>query len=165
MGEVRQIARRGAIRAGANRHEADDVAQDIALKFFRLWHDPSIVRARSGAAHSWGAFIARSARNRHLDLIRSARKRQEREAKAFIEVPHDSGGPDAYLARLEIVEAIERLKRPRHQQCAELIWVRGMSIRQAAEILDIEPQTVRLHLREARRELRKMLGGEPDSKE
>jgi len=80
-----------ALRIAKDRTIADDVTQDVFVKF---WQDPSAFRG--GYFAGW---LARVTRNRTIDLLRS--RRLLRECELPTTLPFGSGVEEDLLARLD----------------------------------------------------------------
>lgn len=162
------IARRKALALGANTHEADEVAQETALRLYMKWRSRSVRRARARNEVRWDAFVRRVAQNIHWDLIKSHQRRLRRQTKAAgkdVPILHQSGaisapaspdGVDTYMARAMLAEEI--LKLPRQQRAVAIrICIEEKTVNEVAVELQLQPQSVRKHMRLARETLRQML--------
>jgi RNA polymerase sigma-70 factor (ECF subfamily) len=135
-----------------NRERASDVAQEA---FARLWQRKDDWKL-SGAV---GAWLFRTARN---IVISEARKTRVRERWSWV---HREQTP-APRTPLEVVEsnevrdavesAIQQLPE-RRREVFSLFHLYGMSHREIAAILDIQPQSVANHLHRALTDLRAAL--------
>lgn len=164
------IARLAALGAGASVHEAEEVAQITACKFWEKWDAPHLKRARSRDRLRWDGYIRRAARNVHYDLVRGHQRRISRQelAAARSTIGVDYAGTDRTdaadsvddidrcLARSLIAAEIERLS-PRQRQAATLYWLAEMTIREAAEVMGVQPQSVRKTLKAAEATLERRL--------
>ena len=64
---------------------------------------------------------------------------------------------------VELIRALFKLLPPRRRELLELVDTQGFKIVEAAEMMEIEPETARVHLLRARRTLRaKMLEIHPE---
>ena len=173
---VLNVAKIAARRYGAVSHEVDEVSQLTAIKLLDRWEAPATksVRAKGGAR--WDAYIRRTAKNVHLDQIRSHHRRLERNTKAspvrvdlnpqrpgtVHQIPTTADGVNAHLARQAIVDLIDTLPA-KQRLVARLILVDEMSPREAAEALHMQPQLVRKHLRAAKESLIRQLNPPDDA--
>lgn len=158
---ILEIARRTARSYGATAHEADDVAQQLVVKFIRRWDDLGLAESRRRGSNAWNSYVARAARNAHIDFIRQNARRQVRERKAvgadesaFAKpseqaLPRDISGIEAYLARLAVIEASALLESERQRDVIRLVFIEGLSAVEVGHVLGIDSQTARLHLRNA----------------
>jgi len=134
-----------------SRDAAEDVAQET---FVRLWER----REAWELEGSVRALLLRVARNLSLDELRR-RSAQERTARA---APRNALQltPDEELEKLEvrtvIARAVESLPQ-RRREVFILVHHHGLSYREAAEVLDLSPQTVANHLTMALADLRRLL--------
>jgi len=163
---VLTIAKTAARRFGAAPHEVDEVAQRTAVKLWHRWEHPTVHAVRSKLGLSWDAYIRRTARNVHLDLIRSHHRRLERNTKAspirvsnthprpgtVTQAPQTTDGVTAYIARQTIVDRIDALPA-KQRLVARLVILNELTPREAAEVLGMQPQSVRKHLRAAKEAL------------
>ena len=166
LAEILELAKVTAYASGATRCEADDVAQTTATKLWARWNDENVADVRCAALPQWRAYIRRVAKNTHHDLIKQHRRRISRDNKAAggreaplpprpsntNSAPADPDGIDSYLAREFIIQQIRSLP-VRQRAVADLVFVQELSVREAAEQLSIQPQSVRKHLRAARETL------------
>lgn len=164
------VAKLAALGAGATVHEAEEVAQVTAFKFWQKWNAPHLTRARNRDRLRWDGYIRRAARNVHYDLVRGHQRRITRQelAAAQSTVGVDYAGTDRTdpanavddidrcLARSLIAAEIERLS-PRQRQAATLYWLAEMTINEAAEVMGVQPQSVRKTLKAAEATLERRL--------
>ncbi len=159
------VARAAALAVGANDHEADEVAQTTAVKLWSKWQTEHIRRARRRGRERWEGYVRRAARNVHYDLVRSHQRRIDRQHRAAnlacasieslrlgLAVPASPEQIEAHLGRSMIAEEIMRLPT-RQRQVAARICLEEMTVSEVALDLNIQPQSVRKHLRRARRTL------------
>jgi len=167
---VLEVAGSAARHAGAVSHERDEVAQRTTIKLWQRWDDDTVKAVREGSAFQWDAYIRHTARNVHRDLIRSHHRRLSRNTIAsgasivlatarpgtIRPIPWTPDGIVSYLGRQMILESIEIL--PRNQRVvATLCLIGELTPREAGELLDLQAQSVRKHLRAARRTLAALL--------
>ena len=130
---------------------AEDAAQET---FVRLWEHRD--RWERGSAR---AVVFRIGRNVAVDLQRRAQVRHR-----WMRTPHghqpSPPTPEEELAGTELLrrfrEALESLP-PRRREIFELIRLRGLSHREACEVLELSYRTVVNHLRMAMRDIRHFL--------
>lgn len=172
---ILEVARNRALSLRVNSYEADEVAQETALKLLLKWKTPSVRRARRWNDARWDGYIRNTARNVYRDLVKSHHRRLARQTKSLgrdIPVVYKSGaisapaspmGVDAYMARAEIAEEILRL--PKQQRAVAVrVYIEEKSVNEVAVELELQPQTVRKHLRAARAAIKQALAG-ADSQE
>lgn len=162
--QMLQAGWRAATSIGAKPMEADDASQ-VAMEHILLgWRTDRIQRvlARNGDT-GLVAYTAASAKNAHRSFVRSRSRSVAREQRwtvgepGFLERrPRDTSGIEDMLARQVLQAEIRRLPQ-RQRECAELIWIEGFKIAEVAEILGIEAQTVRKHMRSANQRLKRRL--------
>ncbi len=160
---VLEVAKAAARHAGAVPHELDEVAQRTAIKLWHRWDDQVVKAVREGSPFQWDAYIRKTARNVHRDLIRSHHRRLKRNTVAsgasivlatrrpgtIRPIPSTPNGIVGYLARQRILDQIEIL--PRNQRVvATLCLIGELTAAEAGQLLDLQPQSVRKHLRAAK---------------
>jgi RNA polymerase sigma factor (sigma-70 family) len=135
---------------------AEDAAQEA---FVRLWEHRD--RWESGSARP---VVFRIGRNIALDLRRRAEVRRRWRRNRFHHPAPSPSTPEEELtseeAMLRFREALESLP-PRRREVFELVRLRGLSHRDAAEVLGLSNRTVANHLRLAMKDLRHMLSDFP----
>lgn len=161
-------ARIAALRRGVDDIEADEVAQVTVEKIWRRWDQPNLAAARARGEERWKAYVFKIALNTYRDLVRGHQRRLSRQQRASDlpdELPVERPGTlrptigEAavnHAGRLVLMEMLAVLPLRRR----EIVFLRlekGQTNREIAELLQIEPQTVRKHLREAFEELRRHL--------
>jgi RNA polymerase sigma-70 factor (ECF subfamily) len=132
-----------------NRERAHDVAQEA---FARLWQRKDDWKP-SGAV---GAWLFRTARNIVISEARKARVRQRwswihREQAVAPRTPLEE--VERKEVRVAVENAIQQLPE-RRREVFSLFHLYGMSHREIAAILDIQPQSVANHLHRALTDLR-----------
>ncbi len=133
-----------------DREGADDLVQDClerALARRRHWRGDGPVRA----------WLFRILLNRFRDGLRSAAGRTRLVSLDLIAEPVQSGGQEAHLALREVHDAMGRL--PFDQRAALLlVALEGMTLAEAAQVLEIPEGTLVSRLGRARAALRAMTG-------
>ncbi|UCC74045.1 MAG: RNA polymerase sigma-70 factor [Gemmatimonadota bacterium] len=134
-----------------SRDAAEDVAQDT---FVRLWERREAWKLEGSVR----ALLFRMARNLSLDELRR-RSAREGTLRVALDAP-SLRSPDrdleSYEFRALIVKAVDSLP-PRRRQVFILVRHYGLSYREAADVLDLSPQTVANHLSLALADLRESL--------
>ena len=169
LSRILRVAHREAVKQRVNRHEADEVAQETVVKLYLKWDTPSVKRARRWTDARWDAYVRKTARNVYRDLVKSHNRRLARQTKSIgrdvpvlfpsgaVVAPPSPSGIDSYMARAMLAEEI--LKLPRQQRAVAVrIFIEEMTPREVAEELRLQPQSVRKHLRSAKKALGKALG-------
>lgn len=167
--EVLDVSERTALKWGADEFEAQEVAQVTVIKLMDPKRRAKVRDAQARPGEGWRNFISAVAKNVHLDHVRSQDRRVQRERRAQSVTgaplhdrpavhrpapPVDLSGQEEYLSRLAVVEAIETLNSKRQRECMMLIHVDGLSIKEVSDKLRLRQQTVRGHVRDARKILR-----------
>lgn len=169
LAEVRTIATASARYYGAKPHELDDIVQRTMIKVWEQWNAPHMTRARRRRGVRWAAYIRRITKHTHLDLIRSNRRRLQRDATAA-DIPHplpprpgverDTGNGvdhiELSIARDYIIELLAQLPE-RQRLVATLVLVEEKTPTEVGERLDWEPQAVRKSLRIAKEKLKRLM--------
>lgn len=143
-----------------DRHEAQDVAQEVFIKLLRAY--PS-----ADGQTRWGPWLAKVTLNACRDRRRSGWWRWWRARREPIEErePADpAAGPERAAAAAETRERIRAVFRelPRRQrEVAVLRYVEGYSTQEVAEALGLAPGSVKRHLFRAVQRLRAALGDRP----
>jgi RNA polymerase sigma-70 factor (ECF subfamily) len=134
--------------------EADDVTQRVLLRLYRHldgWRgrgrfDSWLYRVTANEAVSW--------------LTRSRRIAARARRWAGLAERADTPAPGEAIDRRRLVERAKRLFRrlpPRQREVMELIDFQGYEPAEVADMLDLNPNTVRANLFKARRALRQRL--------
>ena len=133
-----------------DREGADDLVQDClerALAHRRHWRGDGPVRA----------WLFRILLNRFRDGRRSAAGRAHPVSLDLMAQPVQSGGQEAHLALREVHDAMGRL--PLDQRAALLlVALEGMTLAEAAQVLEIPEGTLASRLARARAGLRALTG-------
>ncbi|MBI1172454.1 sigma-70 family RNA polymerase sigma factor [bacterium] len=136
-----------------DREGAEDLVQDClerAVARRTLWRGDGPVRA----------WLFRILLNRFRDVRRSAEGRAQLVPLDATVEPARSGGQEAHLDLREVHAAMGRL--PFDQRAALLlVALEGMSLAEAARVLDIPEGTLTSRLARARETLRRMTGRAP----
>jgi RNA polymerase sigma-70 factor, ECF subfamily len=140
-----------ALRMLSDPAAAEDVTQAVFLK---IWSAPSVFRAGN-----FGAWIARVARNRAFDALRSRALRAESEFPQSL--PVDDALEDTALAEINgerVREALAQLP-PEQREPIELGFFGGATQEQIARQTGLPLGTVKTRIRTGLRRLRNALEG------
>lgn len=151
-------------RLGADRALAEDCAQDVLLKIYRI-RETYRPRAR------FITFLFHVARNHWIDVYRHRRIGPPtvsadapgvgREGKGLAaDLPGPVEEPSSGLARRELAEALERaiaVLGPEHREVFVLAQVESLKYRDIAKILSIPVGTVKSRMHAAVRQIRAAL--------
>ncbi len=143
------------MRGGMPAARAEDLAQDTMLAVWRKAHlyDPG-----AGSAAAW---IYTIARNRRIDLARTALRSASESAAQEVEQIDDEPLPDALVASAQFavrVRAALQKLNPEQQQVVRLAFFDSQSHSEIAETLNIPLGTVKSRIRLAFGRLRELLG-------
>lgn len=133
---------------------AHDVAQEAFLK---VWE-----RRRDWRGGSVRAYLFRIARNLYLDEMRRGSARERAELKSDVVEGRSPRTPDRILEQSELVERVHQLVQEmsdRRREAFTLVYLQGLSYREAAAVMEVSEKTVGNHLTAALGELRMRLGG------
>ncbi len=141
---------RVALRLTGNRHDAEDLTQDVFVRAFR-----SINTFEPGTLSGW---LRRITTNLFLDQARRKQKiRFDPMAEAQERLGSDQPGPADTLAGYsldhDITRALADLK-PEHRVAVVLCDIEGLSYEEIASILDLSLSTVRSRIHRGREKLR-----------
>jgi RNA polymerase sigma-70 factor (ECF subfamily) len=145
-----------SILGPGNETEAEDVTQEVFLVVYRkldtFRHDSEFT--------TW---LFRLTRNRAIDSLRRSRLHHRHVGDdELARMPSSAlnSNPEARARsgerRLEVLAQIQRLP-DRQRSVVLLFYWMGTSVAEIAELLDMNPQTVKSHLRRARQRLAKSL--------
>jgi RNA polymerase sigma-70 factor (ECF subfamily) len=145
-----------------SRVEAEDVTQEVLLRYWRHW--ASVPESRAGA------WLLRVTRNACVDRVRTGRSRMRLVACGFDPAVMESvacgdPGPETRVRggelRDRLASALTRLPEPQ-RSAVVLREVQGLSYREIAEVLGKPLATVRAAIHRGRRRLREELGEDLD---
>jgi len=129
-----------------SRIAAEDLAQDGFLAAYRRWDE-------IGMYDNPGAWVRRAVANRSVSAIR----RRVVEAKALPKlVRSEVFLPDLSVESADVWRAVRRLPK-RQAQVVALFYLEDLPLQDIGSILDLSTETVRTHLRRARKTLARRL--------
>ena len=143
-------AQRLALRLAGNNADAEDVVADALLNIARKW------RSFDGRA-SLETWMHRIVVNAFRDRLRS-QKRQRRLLREVADQKRSeqhADEPDSELSA-KVAACIAELPR-RQREVAVLVLMEELAPSDAAAVLDLTPQNIRVHLYHARQKLQEML--------
>lgn len=124
---------------------AADLVQD---SFTKLWE----VRANLNPEHSIGAFLYKIARNLAVDTLRKL-TREGQKAPVLDQLEALPSDPESFVKRDRVRAAIKALSEQQRQVFC-MSRFDGLRYVQIAEILEITPKTVEVHMGRALKKLR-----------
>jgi RNA polymerase sigma factor (sigma-70 family) len=128
-----------------SRAEGKDLAQEAMARAYERWD-------RVRAAQDPTAYLYKIALNLHRRRLRRALRRREA-------VPLPKADPALEAAtRIDVLRAVSGLPRRQREALLLVEWV-GLSSAEAADVLKIAPESVRVRVHRARAALRSCLGG------
>jgi RNA polymerase sigma-70 factor (ECF subfamily) len=130
---------------------AQDVLQDA---FVKIWRNGANYDSSKGTLFTWMLNVAR---NTGIDYLRSKQHRAEIQTDSF-DVSMSSADYSTYdhTDTIGLREVVARLK-PEHQTVLDLLYFKGYTHEQAAELLGLPLGTVKTRVRTAVMVLRGML--------
>ena len=142
-----------ALRLTGNRHDAEDLTQDVFVRVFRSIHSFT-----PGTLDGW---LHRITTNLFLDgARRKQRIRMDPMAEAAERVVGEVGSPDELVddAALDadVQAALAALARE-YRVCVVLCDIEGLSYDEIAQVLDVKIGTVRSRIHRGRSQLREAL--------
>lgn len=137
-----------------SRLASDDLAQEAFLAAYRRWGE-------IGRYDNPGAWVRRVVANRSASLMRRTLVR----SRALIRLgARTESVPEMSPDTVDVWRAIRRLPR-RQAQATALYYLHDLSLDGVAAILDCSVETVRTHLRRARKTLARTLDTQEDTDE
>jgi len=127
--------------------EAEDLAQEALSRVYERWERVSAMDSSEG-------YLFRTALNLHRKRARRLRIGARAEASAGTPNVDEASIDD----RLTVLAAVAKLTRGQREALVLVEWL-GFDATEAGEILGIRPVSVRSRLMDARRNLRRRLGG------
>ena len=138
------------IKNGANPRDAEDIIQEALYKFI-LYIDS----VDPDKAYSW---LFRVAINQYYDLCRKQQKEVNVPFEGF-EFVDDSLLPEDYVQQTEMKKEIHNILNrltPLHKQLLLLKYMLGLSYEEIAEMLDLNPGTLKTYLFRARKAFKEL---------
>lgn len=139
------LAKRAAQRVLGNAAAAEDIAAETLARTLVAW---------SRVERYAEPFVVRVASNLALDEVRRRKPRLD-------PVPVEGAPQDEVVHRLALVAALGRLSH-RQRQVLVLRYVVGLDEREVAEVLRINPGTVKVHVHRGLSSLRRRFGVVPE---
>ena len=159
-GALRPLVCRWALVMTGDPDDAEDVAQVVLM---RVLHSVASFDGRSRVT-SW---VYRITRNASLDLQRTRRQEQRLAEKAEWLTAARTPQPEDPLDDIEMERTLRLIRAlvtelPMMQrEVFDLVDLQGLRPAEAARLLEMNPNTLRVHLFRARRRMRKEMLGRP----
>ncbi|WP_426327609.1 RNA polymerase sigma factor [Pedobacter sp. R-06] len=137
-----------------SKERAEEVVQETFLK---IW----LKRENLNTIENFGGYIRRIAVNLTLDLLRAIAAENKTSDLQKVEWSEQDTGTEDAIMRKDAQSYVDQLlaKLPKQQGLVyRMCHIEGMKQKEVAEILHIAPATVKVHLREALKTLRTMVG-------
>lgn len=138
-----------AVSFCGNREDAEDAVQEVFLHYLRCGREfDSMDELRR--------YLMTAAANQCRDLLKSAPRRRNRSLEEAEPLPAASAD---LTTRLDVERALQSLD-PKYRGAVYLFYYEDYSVRQIAESLGLSEGVVRVRLNRARKQLKRLLGGE-----
>jgi RNA polymerase sigma-70 factor, ECF subfamily len=141
----------GMLLLTGDRWEAEDLAQEAFTRVYHRWAQVSQTESPDG-------YLYRTALNLRRNRLRALAVRARRSF-AGESLSYES---PAVAERLDILRAVAELPAAQKEALVLVDWI-GFEVSEVAELLGIEPVSVRVRLYRARKSLRERFGGEDDA--
>jgi RNA polymerase sigma-70 factor (ECF subfamily) len=141
VSKYRKTIIRVALGYVKNIHDAEDIAQNVFLKFF----DKYVCLDNEESQKAW---LIRVTINESKNLLKSAWFRKRNDLDESLIAPQEED--------LGIYEYVKRLK-PKYRTVIYLYYYENYSANEVAQILKMPPATVATHLRRAREQLKDII--------
>ena len=136
--------------ACGNREEAEDFVQEAMARALERWEQVQAAQSPTGYVYKIAFKLLRRRRRRDALARRLLRREVETDPTSDVE------------RRALVVEALKALPLTQREVVLLVYW-RGMTSEEAANILGIKPGAVRARLQRGRDALRRLLGGDHES--
>jgi RNA polymerase sigma factor (sigma-70 family) len=146
-----------ALRACGDQGEAEEITQDV---FLRVWQRAETYNPEQGKVYSW---LARIARNRSIDLLRSRRSRLDQGSLSWEDLLVEPAAAQDVQWEAELDDERQRLRRSisqlpaEQQQVLALAYFKGLTEREIASLQGVPLGTVKTRIRLAMQKLREFL--------
>ncbi|HEX6749867.1 MAG TPA: RNA polymerase sigma factor [Longimicrobium sp.] len=151
---VRDPVRRWALVRTGDPDDAEDVAQDVVIRLHRGL-------ARFEGRSRFTTWLYRLTANAAVELLRGHGRRRRLHDEAAGELPstelRDRIGEMEDARTAALVRTFFAELQGRQREVFDLVDLQGYTPAEAAEMLEIEPPTARVHLLRARRALRERI--------
>lgn len=160
LAELRPVICRWAVVWTGSPDAAEDIAQTVLLRI----HDSLDVYSPDAQFTTWAYRITRNAlvdydrAHGREDALRD-RVRLEEVARSAAE----DGGARA-LEAMDLLQHVMRVLTPQQRAALDLVELQGFTAVEAAEMLEVAPPTVRVHLHRAREAIRASLDSTAEPK-
>jgi RNA polymerase sigma-70 factor (ECF subfamily) len=145
-----------AVELTGDHAAAQDLVQEALLRAWR--HSEALLDNRGGSVRGWLLTVVR---NLVTDAARARRSRPQEVAETPLVVPQQRDHAEPVAAAVTVRRALAQLS-PEHREVLELTHLAGLSVREAATVLDVPEGTVKSRCHYALRALRTVL--EPASR-
>lgn len=153
LGNLRPQIFRWSVVMTADSDEAEDITQQVSITLHRKLH---LFEGRS-AFTTW---LYRIVRNTAIEARRSVRFEREVSIDDAVPTTMLSAATEDRLQQIHDAQSVELIRAlfttlpPRQRELLDLVDTQGFKVNEAAEMMEIEPETARVHLLRARRTLR-----------
>ena len=138
-----------AVSFCGNHEDAEDVVQEVFLKYLRCGK-------RFSSYDELRRYLTTATANQCRDLLKSAARQRNCALEETEQLAAPADDPDT---RLDVQRAMLRLA-PKYRGVVYFFYYEDCSVRQIADRLSLSETAVRTRLDRARKQLRRLLGGE-----
>ena len=124
---------------------AEEVLQDTFLK---IWEQAHLYDPGKGRFYTWAYRIAR---NTSLNAVRSKNKLIQTQDLSVYTIKEE--GVQEHEMMPDLKEAMKQLE-PHHQRALELVYFRGMTHREAHQVMEVPLGTFKSYVQQALKQLR-----------
>jgi len=136
------------VRICSDKSLAEEILQDTFLK---IWEQASLYDPDKGRFYTWAYRIAR---NTSLNRIRSRDKLIQTNDLSVYKV-EDEATEEQNLLLPDLNEVMKQLD-PHHREALELVYFRGLTHREAHQIMDVPLGTFKSYVQQALKKLREL---------
>ncbi|PHI21126.1 RNA polymerase subunit sigma-70 [Lewinellaceae bacterium SD302] len=135
--------------------EASELLQDV---FVKIWQNIDSYDRNTGRPYTW---MARIARNRAIDHLRSARSKRNEKTDGLPDyvTNHSRLAEEQFVDAIGLGKVVDQLD-PKYRELIEFLYFREYTQSEASKALDIPLGTVKTRARKAMQELRQILQSE-----
>lgn len=141
------------LRMVGSAETAEDLMQEV---FVKVWKNGGAYDPQKGKLFTWLLNIARNTAIDHLRLVKNQKRRQSISLDDLVYQP----ATHTKVPEVGLQHALAKLE-PKYHQVIEMLYLRGYSQREAAEIMDIPLGTLKTRALSAVRQLRQLMQEHP----
>ena len=156
LAQLRPMVCRWAVVWTGSPDAAEDIAQTVLMRV----HNSVASYTAEGSVNAW---VYRITKNVLIDYERTHGREHALRDRLRLEQVATAVAEDKGVKSLEAVDLLQHLMdvlSPQQRTVLDLVDLQGLSAQEVADMLEVAPATVRVHLHRAREALRARLGGE-----